>query len=394
MGIVIPIIIVLICCIIIWRTGDSFETASQFLGRKLSDGVRGATINAIASSMPELLTTLIFLINIQGANGFSGGIGTTAGSAIYNSMVIPAFVGIIVFFKLSVKKFRFTRKVIIRDGLFLLLIESIFIFILSSTYITWKDGLVLILVYFGYLFFMFFTMKGKLIEPDGQDDPPSPNQLTPKPVLASIFPIPNQRQMVAFLKLDLNEAILGDQKINKRKAWTLLAVSTAVMAASCMLLVQATEFLGSDTYHLPFLGELHGLGIPIMFVALILVSAASSVPDTIISMKDAQKGNYDDAFSNVLGSNIFDICFALGLPLFIYTLLYGPFTIPPAIMEITLELRIILIVLTFLALLIFIVGKNFTRAKAYLLLTIYGFFILYVIVKSLDKTSFFENLLM
>ena len=41
-------------------------------------------------------------------------------------------------------------------------------------------------------------------------------------------------------------------------------------------------------------------------------------------MKDAQKGNYDDAVSNVLGSNIFDVCFALGFPLFLFTIIYGP----------------------------------------------------------------------
>ena len=65
--------------------------------------------------------------------------------------------------------------------------------------------------------------------------------------------------------------------------------------------------------------EFVGLGIPVMFVALILASAASSFPDTIISMKDAKKGNYDDAISNALGSNIFDVCFALGLPMLIFT---------------------------------------------------------------------------
>jgi len=33
---------------------------------------------------------------------------------------------------------------------------------------------------------------------------------------------------------------------------------------------------------------------------VVLSAAATSVPDTIISMKDARKGNYDDAVSNVL----------------------------------------------------------------------------------------------
>eukprot|EP01047_Picozoa_sp_COSAG01_P114438 COSAG01_NODE_43112_length_433_cov_0.772455_1_plen_71_part_01 len=43
------------------------------------------------------------------------------------------------------------------------------------------------------------------------------------------------------------------------------------------------------------------------FTAVILGAAASSVPDTIISYKDAMKGDYDDAIANAIGSNIFDI---------------------------------------------------------------------------------------
>ena len=43
---------------------------------------------------------------------------------------------------------------------------------------------------------------------------------------------------------------------------------------------------------------------------VIIAAAATSVPDTILSIKDARKGNYNDAISNALGSNIFDICFA------------------------------------------------------------------------------------
>jgi cation:H+ antiporter len=55
------------------------------------------------------------------------------------------------------------------------------------------------------------------------------------------------------------------------------------------------------------------------FTAVILGAAATSVPDTVLSYKDAIKGDYDDAVANAIGSNIFDICVALGLPLAIYS---------------------------------------------------------------------------
>jgi cation:H+ antiporter len=116
-----------------------------------------------------------------------------------------------------------------------------------------------------------------------------------------------------------------------------------------------------------------------MFVALILASAASSFPDTIISIKDAQNGKYDDAISNALGSNIFDVCFALGLPLLIFTLIKGPIQMPPEIVDLSSELRFLLWILTILAVIIYTTGKYIGQKKAFLLLSIYFLFVIYII---------------
>ena len=80
----------IVSCFIIWRSAAGFEIASDYLGRKLSHGIKGATINAIASSMPEFLSSFFFLFYLKDVNGFSGGLGITAGSSIFNLLVIPA----------------------------------------------------------------------------------------------------------------------------------------------------------------------------------------------------------------------------------------------------------------------------------------------------------------
>ena len=98
MGVVIPLILIILTSVIIWKSSDGFDKASTYLGRNLSDGVKGATINAISSSMPELLTTIFFLIFLKDAEGFSGGIGTVAGSAVYNAIIIPALSIMVVYF--------------------------------------------------------------------------------------------------------------------------------------------------------------------------------------------------------------------------------------------------------------------------------------------------------
>lgn len=110
MGILIPIILVVFCSIIIWRSVDGFTVASDYLGRNLSDGVKGATINAIASSMPELFTTMFFLFFLDDIGGFSGGIGTTAGSAIFNAMIIPAIAILSVIYSGVTKNVEVSKK--------------------------------------------------------------------------------------------------------------------------------------------------------------------------------------------------------------------------------------------------------------------------------------------
>ncbi len=356
----------------IWRAGDGFMTASEYVGRNLSDGVRGATINAVASSMPEVFTSLFFLFIMKDAEGFSGGIGTTAGSAIFNSMVIPAVAVLAVIGIGLTKRVRVSKKVMLRDGLSLLIAELIFIVLISGSLLDWYHGLLLMLVYVVYIVYMFWSMDKKEREV----------MLEESHVKEEDFEDEERKQKPFFLgliTLDLERVFIGKNKIDDKRAWALLIFSTMCIAGVCYWLVLACEWIGLETYTVPYLGEFHGLGIPVMFVALILASAASSFPDTIISIKDAQRGQYDDAISNALGSNIFDICFALGFPLFLFTLLYGPIPMSQEMVDLSGELRFLLWLLTALVLIIFITGNYIGKLKASILLVLYLLFVLYVV---------------
>ncbi len=373
MGIIIPLVLITVCCIVIWRAGDGFMTASEYVGRNLSEGVRGATINAIASSMPEVFTSFFFLFVLMDAEGFSGGIGTTAGSAIFNGMVIPAVSVLAVIGIGMAKRIKVSKKVLLRDGIALIIAEFIFLVLISGSSLDWYHGLLLMGVYFIYLGYMLFTMKKKELdkfltehgdetdEDFGDDD-------------RKRISIPR-----ALLTMNLERIFLGTGRINGPKAWSLLIFSTTSIAMVSYLLVIACEWLGEKTYAVPYLGSFEGLDIPVMFVALILASAASSFPDTIISIKDAQKGQYDDAISNALGSNIFDVCFALGFPLFVFTIIKGPIHMPPEMIDLSTELRFLLWVLTIIAVVIYTTGVYIGKRKATLLLVIYFLFVLYIV---------------
>ena len=378
MGIIIPLILIAIACVVIWRAGDGFMTASEYIGRNLSDGVRGASINAVASSMPEVFTSLFFLFVLADASGFSGGIGTTAGSAIFNSMVIPA-VSILAVIGIGLtKRIEVSKSVLLRDGIALIITEAIFLVLISGSKLDWWHGLILMCVYVVYISYMFISMnkaqKKAMFEAEQNGEVPVVEEEEDGEEQGSFF-----KGLITF---DLERIFIGGKKIDNTRAWALLIFATVSIALVCYLLVVACEWMGADVYEVPYLGEFHGLDIPLMFVALVLASAASSFPDTIISIKDAQRGKYDDAISNALGSNIFDVCFALGFPLFLFTILHGPIHMPEELIDLSAELRFLLLLLTIVCVVIYTTGRYMGRGKALLLLGIYVLFILYIIGRS------------
>ncbi len=348
-----PIALMIVSCFIIWRSAAGFEIASDYLGRKLSHGIKGATINAIASSMPEFLSSFFFLFYLKDVNGFSGGLGITAGSSIFNLLVIPAAVTLMILLRDPSKTIELTRKVLRRDGFVLIITILILVLIIDRQSLKPIHGLLLVLAYFVYLAYMFYSMRW--MKGDVQEKPVQEHYPSSQPVWVKI------------LTLKLECLIPGKKELNFRNAWILLVFSTLVMSLGTWLLVLGTERL-SD-----------GLNIPILFIAVILSAAASSVPDTVISVKDAKKGNYDDAISNALGSNIFDISFALGLPLFIYTLMYGPIQMESDVVELSTELWMFLLVTTILGAILFNIGRKLTLWKACLFILIYLLFVLYVV---------------
>lgn len=359
----ISILLIIVCCLIIWRASDGFETASEFLGKNLSEGVRGATINAIGSSMPELFTTLFFLLVLKDRDGFAGGIGTTAGSAIFNGMIIPAVVILVVIFKRVSNNVEVSKKVILRDGLALLASEFVLILLLGGNTLNWWHGLVLMLLYVVYATYMLRSMRKNQQYEDQME----------AEVEEDIEEAENDKGFFYnFITLNL-EPLFIKNEISKSNAWTLLIASMLVIGSACLLLVESCKWLGDS------------LQIPIYFIAVILASAATSVPDTILSMKDAQKGNYDDAVSNALGSNIFDVCFALGFPLFIFTLIYGAIEMSPETVINVAELRIMLFVLTAIAFVIYISNRKMGKISAILLLGIYIIFTMYILGRSVDN---------
>lgn len=358
------IAIITVASIVIMYACHGFDQASDYLGRNMAPGVKGATINAIASSLPELMTALFLLFLYHDKDGFSAGIATTAGSAIFNSVVIPMLCIFAVTIsgvtrqvgtrggrarlkrvreKVSVMKIG--RRSLLRDGCFLLLAEAVLIYFLGFTTMTWWMGAAMMSVYVLYFLVLargFCSGAENHIALHAGDEE-------------------KKHWFIALFTFDFNSLIFGGRALTTSSAWTVVILSTGVVGVSCWQLADAVV-LSSEA-----------LGVPTYFTAIIFAAAATSVPDTVLSIKDALRGRYDDAISNALGSNTFDITVALGLPLLIYGLLHGDVALSSSdgISADIQVLQIVLFTVTVFVLAIFLLSRNITLRTGYLLLFTY-----------------------
>jgi cation:H+ antiporter len=370
------------------HASNAFEESSGYLGRNMKEGIRGATIEAIASSLPELSVTTVFLFGpylkwpgfeeVGVLDSFAGGVATCAGSAVFNAVVIPGLCILAVLF-FGVKKGNTVERVphisvgwrvIIRDGLFFIAAELVLIFFLSGTTMKWWMGGVLMLVYaiyFTYLMRVHAKTKGSDDDEDDEEEDDEENE--------------EKGAFKALITFDFNRLLFGGRDYTTGSAWVVLTLSTIVIGVACYGVSWSVTKVAME------------LEIPIYFVAVIIAAAATSVPDTAISVRNALSGEYDDAVSNAVGSNIFDICVALGLPLFVYGLVAGDVIMASDLGDASnvQSLRIALLFTTVVVLLLFLIGKpsgdggiKLGKAKAMVLFSVYIIWTVYILGEAME----------
>ena len=60
------------------------------------------------------------------------------------------------------------------------------------------------------------------------------------------------------------------------------------------------------------------MGISEKIIAMTVIVIGTSLPELIMTVSAAKKGEFDIAIGNIIGTNIFNMCIVLGLPIAIY----------------------------------------------------------------------------
>jgi len=114
------------------------------------------------------------------------------------------------------------------------------------------------------------------------------------------------------------------------------------------------------------------LGISERIIALTIVSAGTSLPELATSIVAARKKNNDIAIGNILGSNIFNIFFILGLSAVIHPVTIQPGTITDILVNIALSAIVFFFIFTGK-------GRKIDRWEGILILVLFIFYLSYLI---------------
>ena len=98
----------------------------------------------------------------------------------------------------------------------------------------------------------------------------------------------------------------GSAKVNKLKAFIITVFSVFVIVGGSELVVDSTLYL-SETYN-----------IAPKLISMIVIVIGTSLPELMITITSARKGEFDMTVGNIIGSNIFNICIVLGLPILMF----------------------------------------------------------------------------
>lgn len=143
------------------------------------------------------------------------------------------------------------------------------------------------------------------------------------------------------------------------KSFFILLIGLVSVVAGSQLVVNSASFIAS------------AIGVSDRIISLTVIALGTSLPELVTTVTAARRGEHDLLVGNIVGSNIFNICIVLGLPVAIFG------TITPQNFEI-----IDIIMLIGSAAILWIVtttSKKITRLEGALMLVIFTIYYSYLI---------------
>lgn len=327
MDYVINVLLLLAGFVFLVKGADFFVTSSASIARrfKISSLVIGLTLVAFGTSLPELAVSFIASLTVAPGQTADIAMGNVIGSNIVNITLILGLTAVvrpvIVSKTMHYKEFPY----LIFSSILILMLAFLF---QSDAQIIWWEALILLIVFVGYIILMLKTSKD-----------------TSSDIEYEIIPM---NKSIVWVIIGLVGVTLGGWMVTK----------------------------GAENMALSILVELFKMNSSkaITLVGLSIVAVGTSLPEMVTSIVAAKKGENEIAFGNLVGSNLFNILFILGI-----SGVVSPLGING---DVLIDIWIMLGVTVF-ALGAAVTFGKVSKAEGSVLVILYGLYVVYIVLRAL-----------
>lgn len=285
----------------------------------LSKLVIGLTVVAYGTSFPELVVCLV--ASYSGQPDIA--VGNVVGSNIFNILCVIGISAVVLPLYIS--------RQIIRLDVPVMLAVTVIMFLFSlDGQISRFEGAFLTILGFIYTWWLVTSGKKESLEED-------------------------------------QEALKNETSSEKK--WKRLLINIFLVIAGLVLLAFGSRWLVNGAVYIA-----RALEVSELVIALVIVAAGTSLPELATSVVAAMRHERDIAVGNIIGSNIFNIIFVLGMSGLIAS---DPIKVSPAALKFDIP---VMLAVSLACLPVFFTGERITRWEGLLFIGYYIFYIVYLIL--------------
>ena len=259
------VVLLLVGFIIIIKASDVLVNASSSLALKLGIPkiLIALTIVSFGTCAPEVAISFRSVSNGDGAMAFANVIG----SCIVNVFLIVCLASL--FHPIKIKHNTIKKELpillIVTTAFSILMMDSLFNPLTSNAF-SRADAIILILLFSLFLIYLIQMLFRKNA---------------------------NQEEVI-------------EAKYSPPLAIILLVISLILIVYSSELIIDSAKNIA------------YTLNISEKIITMFVIVVGTSLPEMIMTITSARKGEFDMAIGNIIGTNIFNVCIVLGLPIAIY----------------------------------------------------------------------------
>lgn len=265
------IIVLLVGFVLLIKGADWLVDGATALAKKykVSDLAIGLTVVAFGTSLPELIVNIIAAIQGHPEIVF----GNIIGSNNFNLFVILGISGLLSPMVVKKSTIKYEIPLSLFAAALLFIMANDFIPNTKDPVLSKPEGLILIVCFIGFLYYVYRSSK------QGDEFIDTSVEIKVNPVW---------------------------------KVWLMIIVGLVMLAISGRMIVNSAVTIAE------------ALGVSERIIGLTILALGTSLPELATSVIAAFKKNNDIAMGNIVGSNIFNIFFALGVSSLIHPIPYDP----------------------------------------------------------------------